>query len=113
MTPAEQQQRIQNSVAGWNQQLKTADSVHGGEATQYQNALAAQDYKNLVFDTPEPQKGSVNANLMGSPEDNQSEDGTPTITARNAANAPDINVINAIEDDVEFMRAYEASSKGL
>lgn len=82
MTPAEQQQRVQNSVAGWKQQLKTADSVHGGKATKYQNALAAQGYKNLTFDTNEPQGGSVNANLIGSREDIQSEDGTPSADAK-------------------------------
>lgn len=51
--------------------------------------------------------------VIGTTGANQAEDGTPTITPRNAANAPDINAINAIKDDAEFMRAYEASSKGL
>jgi hypothetical protein len=54
--------------------------------------------------------------VIGTDGANQAEDGTPTTTARNAANAPDnnaVNAINAIEDDIEFIRAYEAHMKGL
>ena len=51
--------------------------------------------------------------VIGTDGANQAEDGTPTTTPRNAANAPDINAVNAIEDDIEFIRAYEAHMKGL
>tara|TARA_R110002167_G_scaffold252882_1_gene459223 strand:- start:3413 stop:4678 length:1266 start_codon:yes stop_codon:yes gene_type:complete len=62
MTPAEQQARMQGSVEGGLQSLRTSDAVQGGSgSTKYMDAYNSMNFGNLVFDQPVPQEGSVNA----------------------------------------------------
>ena len=62
MTPAEQQARMRGSVESGLQALKTSDAIQGGKgSTKYQDAYNNMNFKNLVYDDPIPQAGSVNA----------------------------------------------------
>jgi hypothetical protein len=62
MTPAEQQARMRGSVESVLQALKTSDAIQGGKgSTKYQDVYNNMNFKNLVYDDPIPQAGSVNA----------------------------------------------------
>ena len=62
MSPEEQQARMKGSVEGYLQEIRSSDAVQGvNGSTKYMDAYNSMGFKNLVFDEPIPQEGSVNA----------------------------------------------------
>jgi hypothetical protein len=61
MPPAEQQQRLQNSVAKNKSKLKAGDVLYGRGNNNYQDAYNNMGFNNLDFEAPAAQEGSVNA----------------------------------------------------
>ena len=65
MTPAEQQQRVHNSVANNMKKLRTGDALYGNGKSNYMNAYNHMGFKNLDIEGATPQEGSVNARRAG------------------------------------------------
>jgi len=85
--------RLSDTFNKGQRELEAIDLLGGG--SQYADAVSRSGWN--AFNTPDtatPQEGGVN-------------------DVANPLEVKDIGAVNAIEDDAEFMRAYEANMKGL